>query len=167
MEDGSGGRPSCASFAFLSLDPLTDLVPSQKATVTSNERASIGTLFDLASFSLDILRQPSTPLPPPATTSPLPPYSSETMSTTVQQTLEATLLLAATQLALWLQRIEPTRAGGLMRREITGELAGDLLSTLERTANLGGKGEKGKKDKGLSMELVGVLKGFLKEQVVE
>lgn len=54
-----------------------------------------------------------------------------------------------------------------MRREISGELAGDLVSTLERTANLGGKVEKGKKEAGLSMELVGVLKGFVRERLVE
>lgn len=154
--------------------------------MTLDEKASVGTLFDLASFCLDTLRQPiSPPLVVSPTTSafvaPLPAYSAEDMSTTSRHTLEGILLLASTQLVLWLYNPDPTpsRSSTAMRREITGELVVDLVSTLDRTANLGkvvertkkrGAADPGSPKKGAggpSGRLLEVLKEFLNDKVVE
>ncbi|KAK4058282.1 hypothetical protein OIO90_000439 [Microbotryomycetes sp. JL221] len=147
------------------------------ATVNAHEKASIGTLFDLASFCQDTLRAASTSSKtesasksnPVALKQPslsqitcLVPYTTEKMTITAAQTLESLLVLTTTQLGLWLCRDalpnsatsnnvdstigSPTmssnpneirRATTLMRREITGELASDLISLLDKA--LGGK----------------------------
>ena len=127
----------------------------QTATVTLNEKASIGTLFDLCSFCLDTLRLPPTPAPAAPTISPpLPPFSSEAMSALAQQTLEASLLLSTTQLGLFLA-LSSTSATA--RREITGEIASDLAGLLDKAT---GKGvEKGAK-KGEASALIQLLKLF-------
>lgn len=169
--------------------------------MTSTEKASIGTLFDLTSFCLDTLRAATPPLvaaagPPStslSTTSPLLPYSSTLLNQNAAQTLETVLLLATTQLALYLFRPDslPTRASQLLRREIQGELASDLATTVDKAANLGSGGaakagerkkgvrfeqdapspvkrEKGKGDGvgGVSGELVRVLKAFIGRRLV-
>lgn len=135
----------------------------QSAAVTTNEIASIGTIFDLASFCLDTTRKPSTLAISPPTSlpyTPLPPYSTERMTLLTQHTLEASLLLAATQLGLWLVKPEITigRGSAAMKREIVGELKGDLLSVLNK---VGGEGTKG------STELFRILKGFVHRCIVE
>ncbi|KAI5479662.1 nucleoporin [Pseudohyphozyma bogoriensis] len=129
--------------------PVDRAIVPPSATVTSSEKASIGTLFDLATFCLDTLRAPPSTTPAPAAASsptyPLLPYTKELLSQNAEQTLEGTLLLAATQLGLWLYRSEPvpSRATAVVRREITTELASDLLSVVDRTLNVG-KGDKKK-----------------------
>ncbi|KDE07549.1 hypothetical protein MVLG_02220 [Microbotryum lychnidis-dioicae p1A1 Lamole] len=168
------------AFKVLSTDPTewrTDraiVIPT--ATVSSNEKASIGTLFDLASFCLDTLRQS-----PPAASSttstssitPLMPYFWRTMQSSTAQTLEGVLLLSTSQLALWLSKPDPspTRASIAMRREISGELATDLGGILDRagarsTSTLGGvKGAK--EGAGTSGEMMKVLKMFVVARLLE
>ncbi|KAK4051932.1 hypothetical protein OIV83_002637 [Microbotryomycetes sp. JL201] len=187
------------------------------ATVTSREKASIGTLFDLASFCQDTLRAAhstsssttmtaklsTTQSPTLSSITPLLPYSPETMMRCASQTLESLLMLASTQLGLWLCREAPTssasesigspnmsssdqrRATTLMKREITGELAGDLISLLEKSS--GGKplsasttngtslksslststaNSLGKKQDVVSSELCTILKSFVQHRVL-
>ncbi|GAA5965963.1 hypothetical protein JCM8115_004778 [Rhodotorula mucilaginosa] len=69
------------------------------ATVTSSEPASLGTLFDLISYSLDVLRSP--PPPPPPTPTPTPtPTPMIDLTRACSETLESTLVLAVSQLLL-------------------------------------------------------------------
>lgn len=104
----------------------------------------------MASFCLDILRQPPNPTvahPTPPSLAPLAPFSTEILSQDAQHTLEAVLLLSTTQLALWLYRpATPSRASAAMHREITGELAGDLLAILDKVGNLGKTAATGEKN---------------------
>ncbi|KAM0788291.1 hypothetical protein ACM66B_001436 [Microbotryomycetes sp. NB124-2] len=192
------------------------------ATVTAREKASVGTLFDLASFCQDTLRASSSnsialkSLAPEFQTStvstifPLVPYSVEAMTRGASQTLENLLMLASTQLGLWLCREASTtssssgtessefastvgspkattttndqrRATSLMKREITGELAGDLISLLDKSIGgkhsatttlnassspAGGGGGGGKKESLVSVELCLVLKSFVQHRVL-
>ncbi|SCV71090.1 BQ2448_2678 [Microbotryum intermedium] len=171
------------AFKVLSTDPTewrTDraiVIPT--ATVSSNEKASIGTLFDLASFCLDSLRQS----PPTASTTPtraitsaitpLIPFSWRAMQSSTSQALEGVLLLSTSQLALWLSKPDPspTRASIAMRREISGELATDLGGILDRagaksTSALGGvKGAK--EGAATSAEMMKVLKMFVIGRLAE
>ena len=131
----------------------------QTATVTLNEKASIGTLFDLCSFCLDTIRLPPTPTVAASTTSPpLPPDSSDAMSALAQQTLEASLLLSTTQLGLFLALASTSATA---RREITGEIASDLAGLLDKAS---GRGviEKGGK-KGEVSALIQLLRLFAAE----
>lgn len=139
---------------------MTNPLSFQTATVTSNEKASIGTLFDLASFCLDTLRAAPTGTASSVTlliSTPLPPYTSARMSQIAQQTLETTQVLIATQLGLWLYKpVASNRANTAMRREIVGELKGDLLSVLDKKVN-----------KGVEGEIVKLLREFVVRNIVE
>lgn len=67
--------------------------------MTSSEPASLGTLFDLISYSLDVLRSP--PPPPPPTPTPTPtPTPMIDLTRACSETLESTLVLAVSQLLL-------------------------------------------------------------------
>lgn len=129
------------------------------------------------------------------------------MSRSAAQTLESLLVLASTQLALWLSRDAPDaafsggqvtspggmggsgggsggtttssaearRATALMRREITGELAGDLVALLDKagsatSAQASGTSFAGsapsKRDGEVSAELCAILKDFVQSRVV-
>lgn len=79
------------------------------------------------------------------------------MSQIAQQTLETTLVLIATQLGLWLYKpVVSNRANTAMRREIVGELKGDLLSVLDKKVN-----------KGVEGEIVKLLREFVLGNIVE
>ncbi|KAM0755748.1 hypothetical protein T439DRAFT_320460 [Meredithblackwellia eburnea MCA 4105] len=134
------------------------------SAVTLGDKATIGTLFDIASYCLDTLRQPLKsavgPTPPPIASSPILPYSAGLLAQNSSQALEGVLTLATTQLALWLQKPDgpatgrlgasSTKTTALMRREITGELTGDLVSLVDKALGLGeGKSEDGAKKKGV------------------
>ena len=72
--------------------------------MTLRETASAGTLIDLSSWCLDILRAPvdtSTP-----TKDSPPAYDPTTFRALARQTLETTLVLAASQMALLLAMLE-------------------------------------------------------------
>lgn len=153
------------------------------ATVTPDEKASVGTLFDLVSFCTDTLRVPlpaAGAVPPASPSPPGPaapaPYSAAALHAVARGTLEGTLLLAAAQLGLW--AAHPDAQGGArqaaaVRKEVA-ELASDLGGVLDRVGGVGG----GKADglgglakakavrfdaggTGVSAELVGCLKGFV------
>ena len=88
------------------------------------------------------------------------------------QVLEGVLLLSATQLALWLYSEAPATGSGdlrratvAMHREITGELAGDLVSVLEKS--VGGKAGTAKGGAGaVSSDLVSALKRFVQGRLM-
>lgn len=91
------------------------------------------------------------------------------MSHTAQQTLESTLILIATQLALWLHKSDliPSRSSIAMRREIVGELRGDLLSVLEKGIEKVKPSAKGLGGKVVEGELIKLLKLFVSKNIVE
>lgn len=67
--------------------------------MTSSEPASLGTLFDLISYSLDVLRSPPPPPPPTLTSTPTPTPMID-LTRACSETLESTLVLAVSQLLL-------------------------------------------------------------------
>lgn len=108
------------------------------------------------------------------------------MQQDLTQILESVCVLCATQLALWLSRDAPAttnasaaerrRATALMRREITGEMAGDLVSMIDKV--LGGKsgGSKalfGSPKKGgsgagaVSQEMLQFVRTFVQDRLVD
>ncbi|GAA5873343.1 hypothetical protein JCM1840_000031 [Sporobolomyces johnsonii] len=101
------------------------------ATVTSTEKASLGTLFDLVSYCIDTLRSPSTVAATPTTPSPssafptLPLFSPAALRSVCSETLEATLLLSATQLGLY---------GKLGHGPAPGQTGGSFTRTLKELA---------------------------------
>lgn len=122
--------------------PLTRLLLSlQSESVRDNEDASIGTLFDIAETCIELMQSnppaalgASGAAPPPLLTStPLLPYSPALLIRNATQTLEAVLLLATTQLALWLYRYNG-QSDQEKRQRITRTLAPDLVSALDRAA---------------------------------
>ncbi|GAA5936020.1 hypothetical protein JCM1841_002719 [Sporobolomyces salmonicolor] len=101
------------------------------ATVTSTEKASLGTLFDLVSYCIDTLRSAPTAVPTPTTPSPsstfptLPLFSPAIFRTVCSETLEATLLLSATQIGLY---------GKLGHGPAQGQTGGSFTRTLKELA---------------------------------
>lgn len=104
---------------------------------------------------------------------PLPPYSAQLMHQNAVQVLEGVLVIASTQMALYLCSDAPTTSGDArratvaMHREITGELAGDLISVLDKS--IGGKAGPGKGAAaagGVSAELVSALKAFVQRRLI-
>ena len=73
--------------------------------MTLRETASAGTLIDLSSWCLDILRAPVDTSTPTKDSPPLA-YDPTTFRALARQTLETTLVLAASQMALLLAMLE-------------------------------------------------------------
>lgn len=117
---------------------MTDPFPLQlqTATVTASEKSSLGTLFDLCSYSIDTLRStasspsssPSFPSPSPFPTLPQPSHSE--LRSACAETLETSLLLAATQLALHAKAGQ----GGASLARTLGELGSDLVELVDKAA---------------------------------
>ncbi|KPV76212.1 uncharacterized protein RHOBADRAFT_52251 [Rhodotorula graminis WP1] len=108
------------------------------ATVTAGDKASLGTLFDLSTFCIDALRSPPTTSPAPSlpSSSPfpsLPPASQPVLRAACAETLEACLLLSATQLALHAQQ-----QGGASRA--LHELGGEVVELVDKAVALSGPG---------------------------
>ncbi|KAL8276623.1 hypothetical protein RQP46_010972 [Phenoliferia psychrophenolica] len=104
--------------------------------------ASIGTLFDLAYVCIGLVRPTpppaldtaaaAAPASPPFIPTPLLPYTPALLARNSSQTLEGILLLATTQLALWLYRYNgPSDQDN--RQRITRNLAPDLVVVLDST----------------------------------
>ena len=96
--------------------------------------ATSGTLTELANFSSEALGQLATgsgPTPRVAAAGPLPPFNRDIARTLLEHTLEATLILAASQLALALAQpdLDPSS-----RQLIHTELANELLESIARAA---------------------------------
>ncbi|KAK4705494.1 hypothetical protein P7C70_g693, partial [Phenoliferia sp. Uapishka_3] len=113
---------------------LAIIIPSDQVA-NGAVAANIGTLFDLASFCVDLL-QPAPPraaaltkVPPPnpPLSTPLLRYDQKLITANAKQTLEEVLLLVATQLALWVYRSDPDQ-----RRQITRNLVVDLSGWLDK-----------------------------------
>lgn len=105
----------------------------QNANVSLNEPATLGTLFDLARFCTDAARycSSSAPLSTASPPTPLSAYDSGSFVELANCTLEATLLLMSTQIALAVQQQDASgtaesRAAQRARRDLR-EMAGDLI----------------------------------------
>ncbi|BGP46895.1 hypothetical protein JCM10450v2_002746 [Rhodotorula kratochvilovae] len=124
------------------------------ATVTSGDKASLGTLFDLSSYCIDTLRAPvsasSAPsLPSPSPFPTLPSASQPALRAACAETLEACLLLSATQLALHAQQ-----QGGASRA--LHELGGEVGELVDKAAALSvpGAGKDEERNRKALLEVV-------------
>ncbi|GAA5828279.1 hypothetical protein JCM11251_006180, partial [Rhodosporidiobolus azoricus] len=104
------------------------------ATVTATDPASLGTLFDLSSYCIDVLRSSNVPTPPAIPTpSPFPSLGSSAptaLRAACTETLEVSLLLSATQLGLH------AKASGGANARTLNELGSDLAELLDKAAGL-------------------------------
>lgn len=129
---------------------------SQTATVTSGDKSSIGTLLDLVSHCTDLLNESpasstdSQPTPTIFSTFPsLPLYSSKNLRITATETIEASLLLATTQVGLYGKIGAGPQQGqrGAAFARTLGELGTDLTESIDKAISCtdGGNkvGEKG------------------------
>ncbi|GAA5904406.1 hypothetical protein JCM6882_008902 [Rhodosporidiobolus microsporus] len=104
------------------------------ATVTATDRASLGTLFDLSSYCIDTLRSSSSSttafasLPSPSPFPSLPPSALSALRAACAETLEASLLLSATQLGLH------AKANGGANARTLNELGSDLTELVDKAA---------------------------------
>ena len=93
----------------------TDIVPLQHSKVVLGEPASLGTLLELANCSLDVLRnlvnRPAGQAIAPATSLKDVPLDVSQATFTVRRNLEALLVYAVTQLAMWLSKPDFDPAG--------------------------------------------------------
>lgn len=118
----------------------------QNANVSLDEPATLGTLFDLARFCTDAARycssstSHSTSSTPPV---PLSAYDSGSFVELANFTLECTLLLMTTQIALAVQQQDATgsetRAAQRARRDLK-ELAADLVEEFLDKSGAAGAG---------------------------
>ncbi|GAA6010477.1 hypothetical protein JCM11491_006957 [Sporobolomyces phaffii] len=123
------------------------------ATVTAGDKTSIGTLLDLVSHCIDLLNESSPPSPSPPSPSSiasafptLPAHSTTNLRASATETLEAALLLATTQLAVY-GKIgagpQPGQRGAAFSRTLH-ELATDLAESIDKAISTeGGKGDQG------------------------
>ena len=105
--------------------------------------ATSGTLTELANFSSEAIGQlasGSGPTPRIVVGGPLPPFNRDVARALVEHTLEATLILAASQLALALARpdLDPPA-----RQLVHTELANELLESIGRAAKATRGGQSG------------------------
>ncbi|GAA6057523.1 hypothetical protein JCM3770_000566 [Rhodotorula araucariae] len=124
------------------------------ATVTAGDKASLGTLFDLSSYCIDALRAPVSGSPTPILPSPspfptLPSASQPVLRAACAETLEACLLLSATQLALHAQQ-----QGGASRA--VHELGGEVGELVDKAAALSvpGAGQDAERTRKALLEVV-------------
>ncbi|GAA6000131.1 uncharacterized protein JCM10292_003997 [Rhodotorula paludigena] len=124
------------------------------ATVTSTDKASLGTLFDLCSFCIDTLRAPASSASPASLPSPspfptLPSPSQAALRDACAETLEASLLLSATQLALYTQQPQTQQRGSGFARTLheLGSEFGDIVDKAVALAVPGAKADDEKKRK--------------------
>ncbi|GAA6058665.1 hypothetical protein JCM10212_004076 [Sporobolomyces blumeae] len=119
------------------------------ATVTPTDKASVGTLLDLVSFCIDSLRSPpfdvKTPPTFAATFQTLPDPTSASLRAACSEALEATAVLAATQLGLY-RKIgagpQPGEKGSAFARTLS-ELATEVLESVDKAISAeGGKGSE-------------------------
>ncbi|GAA6027884.1 hypothetical protein JCM8097_001764 [Rhodosporidiobolus ruineniae] len=122
------------------------------ATVTASEKASLGTLFDLSSYCIDTLRSSTTSTAPPALPSPSPfpsltASSPAALRSACAETLEASLLLSATQLAL---HATTAGKGGASLARTLSELGSETVDLVDKAAGTavaaGAGGAGGKAD---------------------
>jgi nuclear pore complex protein Nup188 len=108
----------------------------QTATVTASEKSSLGTLFDLCSYSIDTLRSSASsstsppPFPSPSPFPSLPPTSPVALRSACAETLETSLLLASTQLALHAK----SNHGGAALARTLGELGSEVVELVDKAA---------------------------------
>ncbi|BGP61149.1 hypothetical protein NBRC10512v2_002466 [Rhodotorula toruloides] len=108
------------------------------ATVTASDKASLGTLFDLCSYCIDTLRSttstaaPSLPSPSPFPTLPRPLQAA--LRTVCSEMLEASLLLATTQLGLHAR--QGGQGSGFART--LGELGSETAEIVDKAMGLTG-----------------------------
>ncbi|GAA5840892.1 hypothetical protein JCM9279_001252 [Rhodotorula babjevae] len=149
------------AWAMLLKDPMDwrseRAVVLPTATVTAGDKASLGTLFDLSTFCIDTLRSPPPSSPAPSLTSPasspsspspfptLPAASQPVLRAACAETLEACLLLSATQLALRAQQ-----QGGATRA--LHELGGEVVELVDKAVSLSVKGDE--RNRKLMLEVV-------------
>ncbi|KAK4331772.1 nucleoporin [Rhodotorula toruloides] len=106
------------------------------ATVTASDKASLGTLFDLCSYCIDTLRSttstaaPSLPSPSPFPT--LSPPSQASLRNVCSEMLEASLLLATTQLGLHAR--QGGQGTGFVRT--LGELGSETAEIVDKALGL-------------------------------
>ncbi|GAA5975705.1 hypothetical protein JCM10908_005252 [Rhodotorula pacifica] len=151
------------------------------ATVTSSEPASLGTLFDLISYSLDTLRSPPSPAAPSGCYSSSPSASGESaaidLAATCAETLESTLVFAVSQLLLHsavlssgsssslheAQQMETEGGGAGQQQPSLGEKQRSLLELASETSELLDKAASGSGAGGASRKrLIEVLKARLR-----
>ncbi|KAG0141099.1 hypothetical protein CROQUDRAFT_110683 [Cronartium quercuum f. sp. fusiforme G11] len=133
---------------------LTLINPTR--SIVTGESATIGTLFELAETSLEVYRLTSGTSPQSAPKNGANASSTEISVRVLSETvLESALLLASTQLALWLhypahpstshsptsttrtsKEVEYSHSWPRLKREIITDLAPDLNTTVEKSLNL-------------------------------
>ncbi|BGP30898.1 hypothetical protein JCM10296v2_002658 [Rhodotorula toruloides] len=117
------------------------------ATVTASDKASLGTLFDLCSYCIDTLRSttstaaPSLPSPSPFPTLPTP--SQAALRIVCSEMLEASLLLATTQLGL--QARQGGQGSGFART--LGELGSETAEIVDKALGLAVPGADAAKER--------------------
>ncbi|CAK5264819.1 unnamed protein product [Mycena citricolor] len=156
------------------------VVPHTK--IVPGEIASMGTLLELGNTTLDLLKdltarpagQTLTPGLPPTVASPVDVKDAALVA---RGTLEAVLLYAATQLALWLSKPDPDfehdetmeapppseaeSAGRRMRRGVTAEITTDLHALLNKAKLVLAKCDAFEQ----GVDLTGVLSTFMLERI--
>lgn len=132
------------------------------------DKASLGTLFDLSTYCIDTLRSPppttsaAPSLPSPSPFPTLPPASQPVLRAACAETLEACLLLAATQLALHAQQQQPGGGGGGggASSRALHELGGEVVELVDKALALNAPGS-GKDDQRNSKALLEVVRSKL------
>ncbi|GAA5946680.1 hypothetical protein JCM3765_000347 [Sporobolomyces pararoseus] len=132
------------------------------ATVTSGDKSSIGTLLDLVSHCTDLLNESPTsstsspPSPSISSTFPsLPLYSSTNLRASATETIEASLLLATTQVGLYGKVGAGPQQGqqGAAFARTLGELGTDLTESIDKAISAADGGTKGT-EKGWLLQLL-------------
>ncbi|KAF8433047.1 nucleoporin subcomplex protein binding to Pom34-domain-containing protein [Boletus edulis BED1] len=178
--------------------PLHEALIVPHSKVVLGEPTSLGTLLELANCTLDVLRslvnRPAGQAIVPSTSIKDVPLAVEQATLTARRTLEALLVYAVTQLAMWLAKPDfdpvateaeaeeyshshnapldankgraPRALAERLRRGMTGEMTADLQALLTRARPVLAKSEEvlSKSEGGKDLTLV--LSRFLTERIV-
>ncbi|KAG8219037.1 nucleoporin subcomplex protein binding to Pom34-domain-containing protein [Butyriboletus roseoflavus] len=178
--------------------PLHEALIVPHSKVVLGEPTSLGTLLELANCTLDVLRnlvsRPAGQAIVPSTSIKDTPLAVSQATLTARRTLEALLIYAVTQLAMWLSKPDfdpaateaeaeehnhshnaqldaskgraPRALAERLRRGMTGEMTADLQALLMRAKPVLAKSEEvlGKSEGG--KDLTQVLLRFLTERIV-
>jgi len=174
--------------------PLHEALIVPHSKVVLGEPTSLGTLLELANCTLDVLRslisRPAGQAIVPSTSIKDVPLAVNQAMLTARRTLEALLIYAVTQLAMWLSKPDfdpaateaeaeehnpqldaskgraPRALAERLRRGMTGEMTADLQALLTRARPVLAKSEEvlGKSEGG--KDLTQVLSRFLAERIV-